>query len=106
MNLTITADGRIRGIYSDDLTGIIEQGTARIERASHVEPFAGGGWYADMRPSDGPVLFGGDHFITLCEGTDVNSYVAMNGAGFVRGFATRAEALAAEVSWLEKNRGL
>lgn len=102
MNLTIGTDGTIRGIYSDDLTGIIEQGKARITRASHVEPHSAGGWFADMRPSGGPVLMADGHSFWLRDDLDAASYID----GIATGFATRAEALAAEVKWLEENRGL
>lgn len=84
MNITIAADGTLTFIHSDELVDIMEQGEARIRRASHVEPADGGGWTADMAPSGGPVL------------------VAADG----RPFRTRGEALAAEVSWLETERGL
>lgn len=79
MNITINPDGTVRFIHNDDLTDLIEQGEARITRASHVEPNAEGKWEADMGPSNGPVL---------------------------GPFRTRGEALAAEVAWLETNRGL
>jgi len=91
MNIRIETDGTLRFIHSDDLSDLMEQGEARITRASHVEPYDGSGgtsfadqhqgvwWTADMGPSDGPVL---------------------------GPFKTRAEALAAEVAWLQENRGL
>lgn len=102
MNLTIGTDGTIRFIYSDELASIIEQGEARITRASHVEPHDYGGWYADMRPSGGPVLMANGHAFWLRDDLDAASYID----GIAPGFATRAEALAAEVKWLEENRGL
>lgn len=78
IELVITEDAQVTGIYSDDLAGIIAQGEAVIERASHVEPAPGGGWEADMCPSGGPILRRADG----------------------SAFPTRAEALAAEVAWL------
>lgn len=84
MDITITEDGRVQFIYSDDLAGLLEIGHATVERASHVEPAPGGGWTADMSPSGGPVL-------TQPDGQP---------------FALRADALAAEVQWLRDFRGL
>ena len=79
LNVTIDANGNARFIYNDHLAGLLEHGRAHVERASHVEPDANGGWFADMSPSGGPKL---------------------------EGFRLRSEALAAEVAWLEQNRGL
>lgn len=91
MDIIIDANGNMRFIHNDDLSGLLDHGYATIERASHVEPYDGSGgepfaakfpgvwWTADMGPSDGPVL---------------------------GPFKTRAEALAAEVAWLKQNRGL
>lgn len=53
-----------------------EMGPFKIRRASHVEPTAEGLWEADMSPVHGPTL---------------------------GPFATRKEALAAEVAWLKAN---
>ena len=91
ININIASDGSIRFIHNDDLVSLMSEGETSIERASHVEPYDGSGgdafaekypgvwWTADMAPSDGPVL---------------------------GPFATRTEALAAEVEWLRQNRGL
>lgn len=87
MNITINPDGTIRFIHNDDLTDLIEQGEARITRASHVEP-GSGGWYADMSPSLAPGL------------------TPPMSEWMLGPFRTRGEALAAEVAWLETNRGL
>lgn len=73
--IVIDPDGTTRFIYSDALAPLLEQGAATIRRASHVEP-DGGGWYADMRPSSGPVL---------------------------GPFRLRQQALDAEVEWLRLN---
>lgn len=80
-NLTINFDdnGNARFIYNDDLAFLLDEGEATVTRASHVEPAVGGGWTADMSPSDGPVL---------------------------GPFKLRQEALDAEVRWLQENRGL
>ena len=46
----IEPDGTIVSIYSDALVDLIDQGTAQITRASHVEPAPSGNWLADMSP--------------------------------------------------------
>ena len=75
MIVHVDPDGRVRFIYSDELAGLLELGTSTVRRASHVEPAPAGGWTADMGPSGGPVL---------------GPYVL------------RADALAAEVAWIEE----
>jgi hypothetical protein len=77
MKLTVSPTGDVRFIYSDDLRPLLDAGDARISRASHVEP-SGSAWTADLAPAGGPLL---------------------------GPFATRAEALAAEVAWLDENLG-
>lgn len=78
MVIMITPDGTVRHIYSDDF---VEMDAAlnperNVTRASHVEPDAEGNWVADMSPVGGPML---------------------------GPFIKRAEALACEVNWLERN---
>ena len=75
MDVLIAPDGQLRHIYTDnlDLTGL---GQVGISRASHVEPDASGRWLADLSPVGGPIL---------------------------GPFSKRAEALAAEVAWLEEH---
>lgn len=68
----IGQDGTSRFVYHDDLIPLMEQGEARTQRASHVEP-SGNQWVADMAPVQGPML---------------------------GPYATRTAALAAEVQWL------
>lgn len=75
MRLHVAADGTIRFVYSDAARALIDSGRSSIRRASHVEP-AGTRWTADLSPVGGP---------------------------FLGPFETRAEALAAEVSWLNSN---
>ncbi len=75
MNLIIAADGRIRGIYGEDIA-LDALGSTRITRASHVEPDAQGRWLADLAPVGGPVL---------------------------GPYERRSEALEAEVAWLEEH---
>lgn len=72
MELYISADGTCRSVY-DDSVDLRLLGSAEIRRASHVEPTPDGQWTADMRPLAGPIL---------------------------GPFATRSQALMAEVAWL------
>jgi len=76
MIISIDRNGGVRAIYSD---GFPWQalGKTLIQRASHVEPDHLGLWYADLTLSDGPKI---------------------------GPFARRADAIAAEVAWLEKHR--
>ena len=76
MELVVAVDGVTRCIY-DEALDLREIGTLQITRASHVEPDAEDNWWADMGPSDGPML------------------------GPFRG---RSEALGAERGWLMRGR--
>ncbi len=75
MNLVIEADGRVRGVFGEEID-LAALGTPRISRASHVEPDEEGRWLADLAPVGGPIL---------------------------GPFERRSEALDAEVAWLEAN---
>lgn len=75
MNLVIKADGRVRGVFGEEID-LAALGTPKISRASHVEPDAQGRWLADLEPVGGPVL---------------------------GPFGRRSEALEVEVKWLEAN---
>jgi len=70
--IRIASDGAVELVYFDELKGI-DLPIRMIRRASHVEP-EGNQWIADMAPSSGPKL---------------------------GPFNTRAEALAAELKWLD-----
>lgn len=79
----LVTDDCIRFIHDDDLVKVFaKHGDVRTRRASHVEPGdpARGQdptkWYADLAPSNGPVL---------------------------GGFDERSAALAAEVEWINQN---
>ena len=48
-------EGEIRFIHQDDLAEVFQAGKTTTRRASHVEPVKGG-WNADLRPVNGPVL--------------------------------------------------
>jgi hypothetical protein len=73
--IVVEDDGRVRFIHDDDLNALLDEGDARIDRASHVEPL-GRDWFADLAPVGGPVL---------------------------GPFPTRRAALAAEHDWLLKH---
>lgn len=95
LDVTIDPDGTIRYVYDDRLAEVFAGEPQRTVRASHVEPFPGGGWTADMRPSGGPVLFAN------------GSAAAMpTVACGLAPFASRQQALDAERAWLRKERGL
>ena len=83
MDINITVQGdRMEFIYNDDLVALLDEGESTVRRVSHVEPLCvkgKHGWTADMSPVNGPVLGPYD---------------------------TRAEALDAEVAWLQSRRGL
>ena len=81
MKIIITKNGNVRHIHNDDLIEMDARlGFAETKRASHVEPgrFTDGvpRWFADMAPVAGPML---------------------------GPFAKRAEALACERQWLDRN---
>ncbi len=75
MQIIIMPTGTARCIYSEEIN-LAAIGSPTITRASHVEPDQQGRWLADMSPVGGPVL---------------------------QNYATRSEALAAELAWLEAN---
>ena len=75
MDLVVEPDGTVRCIY-DEAISLTTLGHVTIRRGSHVEPYAGGGWTADLGPVRGPIL---------------------------GPFATRSEALEAETEWLRSN---
>ena len=76
MILSISPKGDIRGIYTDAFPWQI-LGKTLVQRASNVEPDHLGLWWVDLSLSDGPKI---------------------------GPFARRADAIAAEVAWLEKHR--
>ena len=76
MILSISPQGDIRGIYTDNFPWL-ELGKALVQRASNVEPDHLGLWWADLSLSNGPKI---------------------------GPFARRADAIAAEIAWLEKHR--
>lgn len=73
----VISGSMMRFIYRDEVQAVLGCGAGRIVRASHVEPIDGGTtWSADMAPVQGPML---------------------------GPFATRQEALDAEVKWLDEH---
>ncbi len=77
--VSVGEDGILSYIYDDRLSFLGGMGKMNIRRASHVEPMAIEDttiWVADMSPVGGPVL---------------------------GPFKLRAEALAAEVGWINRN---
>jgi hypothetical protein len=76
MIISIDTQGNVRGIYTDDFPWL-ELGKALVQRASNVEPDHLGLWWADLSLSNGPKI---------------------------GPFARRADAIAAEIAWLEKHR--
>ena len=72
MNLLIAPTGGIRCVYGEAVN-LHELGRLSIQRGSHVEPSADGKWTADLSPVNGPLL---------------------------GPFSLRADALAAEHTWL------
>ena len=95
-DIYIGADGSLQFVYSDELAGVFAEDAPETRRASHVEPAPRGrGWLADMRPVGGPVL-GAD-------GTWVDAHgwpVTRASLAGLQPFATRQEALDAEIAWL------
>jgi len=75
MNLHISPDGRIRCLYGEAIP-LARLGQLAITRGSHAEPTDDGRWTADLSPVGGPLL---------------------------GPFATRSEALDAEVRWLTQH---
>ena len=75
MQLIIEPNGDVRCIYAEDID-LHQLGPLSLRRGSHVEPNGDGNWTADLSPVDGPQL---------------------------GPFATRTEALMAEVQWLHAN---
>ena len=81
-DIYIETDGTVRHVYDDVLAGLCGDDLV-TRRASHVEPVRGG-WVADMSPVGGPVL------------------LAEYGTDPIAPFLTRADALAAEREWLDR----
>jgi hypothetical protein len=72
ITLSIGSSGTVAAIYDDEMAALLGEGQARIQRASHVEPTPDGQWTADI--IGGPLL---------------------------GPYPLRAQALAAEVEWLQ-----
>jgi hypothetical protein len=74
MHLRIDSGGVVTCLYAE-IIDLASLGEVSIQRASHVEPDESGQWWADLAPSDGPLL---------------------------GPFALRSEALSAENAWLDR----
>ena len=74
MVIAVQPDGSLEFVYHDDFVELLREGASAIERASEVEPFKDG-WAADII-----------------------------GGPFLGPFPLRAEAIAAEVDWIEQHR--
>lgn len=75
MELVIDSRGEIRCVYGEAIE-LAQLGALAIRRGSHVEPTESGAWLCDLAPVSGPQL---------------------------GPFASRSEALAAEVAWLAEH---
>ena len=75
MELVIERTGQARCIYGEEID-LAQLGPLTIRRGSHVEPDEVGRWLCDLSPVSGPTL---------------------------GPFASRSEALAAEVAWLAEH---
>lgn len=103
LDIVVEADGTIRFIHDDDVAELFAGEATRTKRASNVEPHpAKGGWLVDLRPVGGPVL-GVYAEVNVHDNVDLASTDAV---AFLDGFVTRRAALAAEVAWLKRERGL
>jgi hypothetical protein len=102
LDVVIDDTGRMRFVFDDDLAALIPAGyVCPIRRASHVEPTADGKWTADMRPA----------FLDLMTEAQRGALGGSEGDEWWKAltlgpFATRAEALAAEVAWLKRYAGV
>ncbi len=55
MELVVTPHGQMRCLYEEAFE-LAALGRIEIARASHVEPDAGGQWWAQLEPVGGPIL--------------------------------------------------
>jgi hypothetical protein len=99
----MSAEETIDVVVHDALAALIPAGyTCPIQRASHVEPTPDGRWEADMHPAFNLMSDEqrGAYLASFADAMDAKR-------GLVLGpFATRAEALAAEVAWLKRYAGV
>lgn len=75
MELLIEPSGQARCVYTEEID-LAQLGDLTIRRGSHVEPDFQGRWLCDLSPVSGPTL---------------------------GPFATRSEALTAELAWLTRH---
>lgn len=107
--IKIVDGGAVEYIHDTTLAAALDDlGPAKITRASHVEPHPSRpGWVADMRPSGGPILGAKTTFMRVSH-TAAAVPVDQLGRSLdaLVPFATREDALAAEVAWLKREKGL
>lgn len=107
--IVVEEDGVVKFIYSDDVAELFEGEESATRRASHVEPVEGGGWFADMSPVGGPVLYASgpiDGRTHVLLGVMRSNRLEIAAACLPTPFRSRREALDAEVAWLRSERGL
>lgn len=97
LDILIEPDGTVRYVYDDRIAKLFVGDPQLTVRASDVEPFPGGGWFADMRKSGGPVLFANGSAATVFGGATELGLTP---------FATRQSALDAERAWLRQWKGV
>lgn len=110
IDVVVNEDGTLQFIYHDALADLIPVGyTCPIQRASRVEPADNGRWTADMTPAIDlmtPAQYEA-WAASLPEGMSPQDYNSAQLEGENgEGYATRAEALAAEVAWLKRYAGV
>lgn len=55
MQFIVEPGGEVRCLYEEDID-LAALGMVFITRASHVEPDEGGGWWANLKTVNGPIL--------------------------------------------------
>ena len=104
LEMWIDEDGNVQHVYDDALAPIAEAlGDTSVRRASHVEPHPSRpGWVADMRPVGGPILGrGGEWRPQSPLPMEYMGDLERHFTGMLDPFTSRAEALAAERTWLD-----
>lgn len=98
--------GAMKFVYDDGIaTAMKDTGPMEVRRASHVEPHpTKQGWLADMAPSGGPVI--GAVVSVMRPHRECDCLQCEAVAIDIDPFATRQEAIDAELAWLREHRGL
>lgn len=108
IDVVVNEDGTVEFIYHDALADLIPVGYAcDIQRVSDVEPTRDGRWTANMGKALDRMTEAQYRAWEQLLPDDVAPYDAAQLRGpDGNGFATRAEALAAEVAWLKRYAGV